>query len=282
MPRPPSRRSLPSDWDPLSPPLRPSRSPDGPPGPGQSPWGWIVLAIAAFLSVVLSRGGFELRPPAPEASPIVVEQAIVAPEPTAESSPQAVPESGGSQAEVVFETESLEGAIAPIETLPAELPVWRLASFPVDNFVAYTSPFGYRQHPYGGWRFHYGLDIAAPMGSYIRAWWGGTVVEVSDDTACGTSVVVQSQDWMHIYCHLQGHVVVERDGDRWMVDSGGNLQVRQGDAVTAGQRIGRIGMTGRTTGPHLHWGLKYRGSWLDPALVLRAMIDAQNQSSASE
>jgi hypothetical protein len=42
------------------------------------------------------------------------------------------------------------------------------ASFPVEQFTAYTSPFGYRQHPMGGYRFHYGLDLAAPLGSYIR------------------------------------------------------------------------------------------------------------------
>jgi len=155
----------------------------------------------------------------------------------------------------------------------ASLSPWQSASFPVEDFVRYTSPFGYRQHPMGGWQFHYGLDFAAPMGSYVRAWWDGKVVEVSDDTACGTGVVIQSDDWLHIYCHLQGYVVVETDGDRWMVDPGGGVQIREGDAVKAGKRIGRVGMTGRTTGPHLHWGLKYRGSWVDPSVVLRAMVE---------
>ena len=152
---------------------------------------------------------------------------------------------------------------------------WQGGSFPVENFVAYTSPFGYREPPFGGWRFHYGLDFAAPMGSYIRAWWEGTLVEVSDDTACGTSVVIESGDWLHIYCHMQGYVVIEPDGDRWLVDSDGGIQLRQGSTVTVGQRVGRVGMTGRTTGPHLHWGLKYRGEWVDPAQVLRAMAMSQ-------
>ncbi|MBE7380254.1 MAG: M23 family metallopeptidase [Leptolyngbya sp. SIO1E4] len=157
------------------------------------------------------------------------------------------------------------------EHTEAPLSPWQPASFPVENFVSYTSPFGYRQHPYGGRRFHYGLDIAVPMGSYVRAWWEGKVVEVSDDTACGTGVVIESDNWLHIYCHLQGYVVVETDGDRWMVDPEGGIQLRQGDLVTSGKRIGRVGMTGRTTGPHLHWGLKYQGTWVDPALVVRAM-----------
>ena len=98
---------------------------------------------------------------------------------------------------------------------------WHLASFPVEDFQAYTSPFGYRSDPYGGeQRFHYGLDMAAPSGSYIRNWWGGQVIEVSDDSSCGTSVVVQSGNWMHIYCHMQGYVTQE-GGDRYMLDSEG-------------------------------------------------------------
>jgi murein DD-endopeptidase MepM/ murein hydrolase activator NlpD len=72
---------------------------------------------------------------------------------------------------------------------------------------------------------------------------------------------------------MQGHVVVEKDGDRWLVDHDGGIQIRQGDRVSSGQRIGRIGMTGRTTGPHLHWGMKYQGTWVDPALVVKAMVE---------
>nr|WP_305037859.1 M23 family metallopeptidase [Halomicronema sp. CCY15110] len=162
--------------------------------------------------------------------------------------------------------------VAEVAAAPPSTP-WQSASFPVENFVAYTSPFGYRNHPYGGRRFHYGLDIAAPMGSYIRSWWEGTVTRVSDNTACGTGIVIESHGWLHIYCHMQGHVVVETDGDRWFVDHDGGLQIRQGDLVTSGQRIGRVGMTGSTTGPHLHWGMKYQGSWVDPTVVLKAMME---------
>lgn len=59
-----------------------------------------------------------------------------------------------------------------------------------------------------------------------------------------------------------------------MVDRAGDLEIRQGQPVKAGQRIGRVGLTGATTGPHLHWGIKYRDRWVDPALVLRAMVAA--------
>lgn len=153
--------------------------------------------------------------------------------------------------------------------------VWSQASFPVENFQAYTSPFGYRSDPYGnGQRFHYGLDMAAPSGSYIRNWWQGRVIEVSDDSACGTSVVVQSGNWMHIYCHMHGYVASDSSG-RYLIDSSGSLQIREGQYLGTGARIGRVGMTGRTTGPHLHWGMKYEGDWVDPALVLHAMYSSQ-------
>jgi murein DD-endopeptidase MepM/ murein hydrolase activator NlpD len=153
---------------------------------------------------------------------------------------------------------------------------WSGASFPVEDFQEYTSPFGYRLSPYGGYtqEFHYGLDLAAPEGSYLRNWWAGKVVEVTDNSNCGTSVVLESGPWTHIYCHMQGHVE-QTPGGLAMVDREGGLQITLGQEIPAGARIGRVGMTGRTTGPHLHWGLKYDNNWVDPALVLRAMYSSQ-------
>lgn len=171
--------------------------------------------------------------------------------------------------------------LAQISSAEVATNTWNGASFPVENFQAYTSPFGYRSSPYGGYsqEFHYGLDMAAPDGSYIRNWWGGKVVEVSDDSNCGTSVVVESGPWLHIYCHMQGHVEKE-DGKRYMIDRDGGIQIWENQQLPAGSRIGRVGMTGRTTGPHLHWGLKYNENWVDPALVLRAMYFNQRQTTA--
>lgn len=153
---------------------------------------------------------------------------------------------------------------------------WQGASFPVENFQAYTSPFGYRRSATGGstWEFHRGLDLAAPQGSYIRNWWAGKVVTVSDKTGCGTHIVIQSGNWEHTYCHMKGHVETE-GGNRYLIDREGGLQIWEGQQVRGGTRIGRVGMTGRTTGPHLHWGLKYANNYVDPALVLRAMYAQQ-------
>jgi murein DD-endopeptidase MepM/ murein hydrolase activator NlpD len=181
---------------------------------------------------------------------------------------------------------SLLGVIHPSKTQGVELPSapleiasnWKSASFPVENFQAYTSPFGYRQSPTGGSQeFHNGLDLAAPLGSYIRNWWSGQIIEVSDHTACGTMIRVQSGQWTHIYCHMMGKVEQTPQG-RYLSDPEGGIQLWQGQILPVATRIGRVGMTGRTTGPHLHWSLKYGNSYVDPALVLQEMYKQQTVS----
>jgi murein DD-endopeptidase MepM/ murein hydrolase activator NlpD len=159
--------------------------------------------------------------------------------------------------------------------------VWANGSFPVENFQSYTSPFGYRISPVNGERqFHNGLDLAAARGSYIRSWWGGKVVDVSDDTACGTSIAIQSGEWEHVYCHMEGYVDNSANGT-FLIDREGGIQISLGQNLPAGARIGRIGMSGRTTGPHLHWVLKHNGGYVDPALVLKEMFKRQTVSSTS-
>lgn len=159
---------------------------------------------------------------------------------------------------------------------------WKAASFPVENFIAYTSPFGYRTSATGGYgsEFHSGLDIAAPEGSYIRNWWAGKVVEVSDNTLCGTSIKIQSGDWKHVYCHMQGHTETNANGN-YLIDREGGIQIWEGQQLPTGARIGRVGMTGRTTGPHLHWGVKYANEYIDPARVLQAMYSPQPSAASA-
>lgn len=153
---------------------------------------------------------------------------------------------------------------------------WHQGSFPVENFQSYTSGFGYRRGATGGsrWEFHRGLDLAAPKGSYIRNWWAGRVVKVASDNLCGTSVTIQSGRWQHVYCHMEGSVATE-NGRRYLNDREGGIRLWEGQDVGTGGRIGRVGMTGRTTGPHLHWGVKYGDDWIDPGLILRAMYEQQ-------
>ena len=173
-------------------------------------------------------------------------------------------------------------ATEPKSVQGASLNYWQGGSFPVENFQAYTSPFGYRRSATGGSgrEFHRGLDMAAPEGSYIRNWWAGQVVNLSDNTNCGTSITIQSGEWKHVYCHMKGHIEGASSG-RYLIDRTGGIQLWEGQQVPSGARIGRVGMTGRTTGPHLHWGLKYANEYIDPALVLRAMYAQQPGSSSA-
>jgi len=172
-------------------------------------------------------------------------------------------------------------ALEPGSAQVANLSYWQAGSFPVENFQAYTSPFGYRRSATGGSgsEFHRGLDLAAPEGSYIRNWWAGQVVEVSDNTLCGTSIKIQSGDWTHVYCHMKGHVETA-NGSRYLIDRDGGIQIWEGQQLPSAARIGRVGMTGRTTGPHLHWGVKYANQYIDPALVLREMYSQQTTSGS--
>ena len=149
---------------------------------------------------------------------------------------------------------------------------WQMGVFPVTSFLAYTSHFGTRTGPWGRVEPHYGLDIAAPMGSPIRNWWAGTVQDVIKDGGCGLGLVIRSGDYEHIYCHLSGRV----SGGTY---SSGQVLLRQGQGVRTGQLIGHVGMSGRTTGPHLHWGMRHGGRWLDPAQILRAMAAGRRQQT---
>lgn len=139
--------------------------------------------------------------------------------------------------------------------------LWRTVSFPVDNFSRISSRFGRRSSATGGegQEFHNGLDLAAPAGSYIRSWAAGTVKKVEYDSRCGWHVVVESGPWTHLYCHIQA------------------VAVEAGNVVEAGQIIAAVGSTGRSTGPHLHWTLRYRGELVNPEQVLEQMQAAWAQ-----
>ena len=145
---------------------------------------------------------------------------------------------------------------------------WQQGVFPVAVFSSYTSHFGLRSGPAGVAEPHHGIDIAAPLGSPIRNWWGGVVKELINDNRCGVGLVIQSGGYEHIYCHLAGSV----QGGAYR---SGSVVLQGGSRVRSGQLIGHVGMSGRSSGPHLHWGVRYRGRWLDPAAILRAMAAAR-------
>ncbi|MEB3334580.1 MAG: M23 family metallopeptidase [Cyanobacteriota bacterium] len=174
------------------------------------------------------------------------------------------------------------GAVAAIAASQAPRPspanlaaTWGRGSFPVASFMGFTSPFGWRVHPLsGGLRPHEGLDIAAPLGSPVRNWWGGILVEVLRDSGCGNGLLIRSGAYEHLYCHLGGQV----EGSTYR---SGSVVLRVGQGLRTGQTIGHVGLSGSTTGPHLHWGLRYGDRWLDPAAVLRAMAADRRRQQTS-
>jgi peptidase M23-like protein/transglycosylase-like protein with SLT domain len=100
--------------------------------------------------------------------------------------------------------------------------------------------------------FHDGLDIAAPLGTPVRAIATGQVVLAGP--VAGGAVVVEiahGSDVESLYGHLEAA-----------------LAVRVGETVVAGQVLGAVGLTGNTTGPHLHLGIYEAGVPVDPLLVL--------------
>ena len=120
------------------------------------------------------------------------------------------------------------------------------------NYTRFSSPFGYRIHPvYGDWRFHYGVDLAAPQGTPIIASRSGQVTTATYDSSSGFYVSINHLDGFSTrYLHMT-HFVVS-----------------PGQYVVAGQVIGYCGSTGTSTGPHLHFSVYYNGSAVNPALYI--------------
>ncbi len=117
-----------------------------------------------------------------------------------------------------------------------------------------TSKFGYRIHPiYGDWRMHKGIDMAAATGTPIYATRTGVVTVATSHWSAGNYVNINHGDgYTSIYMHMTRYVV------------------KVGDYVSAGQLIGYVGSTGGSTGPHLHFGIAYNGSYVDPLKYIKA------------
>ncbi|MDR1905089.1 MAG: peptidoglycan DD-metalloendopeptidase family protein [Treponema sp.] len=119
-----------------------------------------------------------------------------------------------------------------------------------------TSLYGYRPNPFnpkdGTRQFHSGLDIAAAAGTPIKAAQSGRVSTVSNDASFGNYVVISHHSG---YRTLYAHMSVVR--------------VKAGAYVTAGQRIGDVGSTGRSTGPHLHFTVYKNGVTVNPLNLVK-------------
>ncbi len=100
-------------------------------------------------------------------------------------------------------------------------------------------------------RPHSGMDIAAETGTPVRNPSAGTVIELGDFFFSGKLIYIDhGQGLISLFAHLD------------------EIDVELGQRVVKGEIVGKVGATGRVTGPHLHWSLGLNGSWIDPALFL--------------
>jgi len=111
------------------------------------------------------------------------------------------------------------------------------------------SVFGLKRYYNGEFsgNYHKGIDIKAPEGEPVRVITDGKVIIAEEFRLHGTTVAVNhGHGLMSIYLHLS------------------KMDVKIGDYVKIGQKIGEVGETGFATGPHLHWGLYVNGTPIDP------------------
>lgn len=118
-----------------------------------------------------------------------------------------------------------------------------------------SSQFGERKHPiYKSHKHHDGVDLAAPSNSHVRSVFGGKVVYAGDYKGYGKLVTIShGEGFTSLYGHLN------------------EMLVNPGDTVKAGEIIGRVGSTGASTGPHLHFEWRHFGKAINPLKVFPSL-----------
>lgn len=121
-------------------------------------------------------------------------------------------------------------------------------AWPAPSYTRISDDYGERMHPtLNVKKFHNGLDLAAPGGSPILAAYSGTVVAAAYSSTMGNYIMLYHGDNLYtIYMHAS------------------KLYVSQGAEVTKGQKIAAVGTTGRSTGNHLHFGVRLNGNYVNP------------------
>lgn len=121
-------------------------------------------------------------------------------------------------------------------------------TWPTPSSMLVTSQFGMRKHPvYGDYRMHYGIDIGASYGVNILAADTGTVIISEYSSSYGNYVVISHGSGVTtLYAHMSSRLV------------------KEGDKVSQGSVIGKVGSTGASTGAHLHFEVSINGSRVNP------------------
>lgn len=117
-----------------------------------------------------------------------------------------------------------------------------------------TSKYGWRKNPFGSGReFHYGLDIANNYNTKIKAAGDGIVTYAGYSSGFGRIIIIS---------HGYGYETLYGHNNR--------LYVKTGDKVKKGQIIALMGSSGRSTGPHVHFEVRYYGKRINPATILNS------------
>jgi murein DD-endopeptidase MepM/ murein hydrolase activator NlpD len=133
-----------------------------------------------------------------------------------------------------------------LQEINGDLFIW-----PVRGYI--TSPYGYRASPFppGQRQFHTGIDIGSPPGTPIKAAMGGRVSAAGYNDISGNYVVISHHSG---YRTLYAHMDV--------------IRVKIGGYVKTGERIGDVGSTGLSTGPHLHFTVYKNGVTVNPRALM--------------
>lgn len=121
-------------------------------------------------------------------------------------------------------------------------------AWPAPEYKRISDDYGNRTHPIlKVQQFHNGVDMAAPSGSPIRAAYDGEVVASDYSSTMGNYCMIDHGDGLFtIYMHAS------------------SMSVSKGQMVVRGERIGSVGSTGRSTGPHLHFSVRLNGNYVSP------------------
>jgi len=145
---------------------------------------------------------------------------------------------------------------AKVFAASAAEPLWE-GSFRAPVRAAPTDSFGTRRMFNGKLAsIHKGMDFRAPEGTVVQAGNSGTVVLARPLYFEGNCVIID---------HGLGLYTLSMHFSR--------IDVHEGQQVAAGDRLGLSGATGRVTGPHLHWAVRWEGAYLDPAKLLRMNLN---------
>ena len=166
--------------------------------------------------------------------------------------------------EVLERIRTEQEQLARVFATSAAQPLWQSPfMMPVQGDI--SSPFGYRRIINGSPRApHAGVDLRAPMGTEVLAANRGHVVLLGDFFFSGNSLVLDHGGGLYtMYFHLS------------------EFKVEQAAEVQKGDVIALSGMTGRVTGPHLHWGAWLSGARVDPFELIKKLSGSSGNSSHS-